>query len=77
MVSFSVGEEVLYQGERYVISTASPRPPYQYRLLATTPEGAKVQWALAADLTKMERYTRALDDTRSIKSSAANAPRRR
>ncbi|MBX3139479.1 MAG: hypothetical protein KF875_01860 [Trueperaceae bacterium] len=77
MVSFSVGEEVLYKGERYVISTASPRPPYQYRLLATTPEGAKVRWALAADLTKMERYTRALDDTRSIKSSAAGAPRRR
>ncbi len=77
MVSFTVGEEVLYQGERYVVSTASPRPPYQYRLLATTEEGVKVQWALAADLTKMERYTRPLDDTRSIKSSAPTAPRRR
>ncbi len=75
MVSFSVGEEVLYQGERYVISTASPRPPYQYRLLATTPDGAKVVWAMHADLGKLERYTKPLDDTRSIKGSGKAAGR--
>lgn len=70
MVSFSTGEEVLYRGDRYVISTSSPRPPYQYRLLATTSEGARVVWARESELEKMERYTKALDDTKSFKSSA-------
>ncbi len=76
MVSFSTGEEVLYRGDRYVISTASPLPPYQYRLLATTPEGARVVWAQASELGKMERYTRARDDTAVYASSAPGGSRR-
>ncbi|MBW7916888.1 MAG: hypothetical protein H3C53_09450 [Trueperaceae bacterium] len=75
MVSFSTGEEVLYRGERYVISTTSPQPPYQYRLLASTPDGARVVWALASELGKMERYTTARDDTKAYKSSAPGAAR--
>ncbi len=63
MTSFSVGEEVLYQGHRYVISTAPARPPYRFRLLATTAEGARVAWARPEDLHKIERYTRPNDDT--------------
>ncbi|HRP45993.1 MAG TPA: hypothetical protein PLT07_00460 [Trueperaceae bacterium] len=70
MATFSTGEEVLYQGERYVISTSSPRPPYQFRLLTTTPEGARVVWAAASELTKMERYTRPINDTTRITGSA-------
>ncbi len=76
MVSFSVGEEVMFQGKRYVISTASPRPPYQYRLLATTPEGARVAWAMLSDLGKMDNYTRPMDDTRGINSSAPTTAHR-
>lgn len=73
MATYSIGEEVLYQDQSYVIGTASPRPPYQYRLLATTPEGVKVVWALGSELTKMERYTRPKNDTESFKSSAPSA----
>lgn len=63
MVSFSVGEEVLYDGVRYVISTAPAQPPYRYRLVTTTPAGVRVVWARAEDLRKMETYTRPRDDT--------------
>lgn len=63
MASFSIGEEVMYRGLRYVISTASPHEPYRFRLLATTPEGARVAWARTDELQKMERYTRPNDDT--------------
>jgi len=77
MVSFSVGEEVIFQGKRYVISTASPRQPYQYRLLATTPEGARVAWAMRSDLGKMENYTTPNDDTSDIKGSGPTTARRR
>lgn len=76
MASFSIGEEVLYEGERYVISTSSPRPPYKYRLLATTPAGARVVWAVASELTKMERYTKPRDDTLDYRGSGPTTARR-
>lgn len=66
MASFSVGEEVLYEGRRYVISTAPAQPPYRYRLLATTQQGAKMVWATQQQLHKMEDYTRPRDDTQGI-----------
>lgn len=66
MPSFTVGEEVLYQGRRYVITTASAQPPYRYRLVATTPEGASITWARADQLHKMESYTRPHDDTERV-----------
>lgn len=70
MATYSIGEEVIYRDQRYVIGTASPRPPYQFRLLATTPDGMRVVLALESELTKMERYTHARNDTESIRSSA-------
>jgi len=66
MASFTVGEEVLYEGRRYVISTAPAQAPYRYRLLATTPAGARMVWARAEELHKMETYTRPRDDTQRI-----------
>ncbi len=69
MTSFTIGEEVLYKGERYAISTQAPLPPYQYRLVSTTPQGAKVVWAQHDELGKMERYTTAQDDTQSIRGT--------
>lgn len=66
MASFSIGEEVLYDGRRYIISTAPAQPPYRYRLLATTPQGAQMVWATPEQLQKMESYTRPRDDTQGI-----------
>ncbi len=66
MASFTVGEEVLYEGRRYVISTAPAQPPYRYRLLATTPAGARMAWARAEELHKIDAYTRPHDDTQNI-----------
>ncbi|MEJ2667495.1 MAG: hypothetical protein P8Z81_10430 [Deinococcales bacterium] len=63
MTSFSVGEEVLFEGRRYVITTTSAEPPYRYRLVATTPEGASVAWARPEQLRKIESYTTPVDDT--------------
>ena len=66
MPSFTIGEEVLFDGHRYVITTASARPPYRYRLVSSTPEGARMTWARPEDLHKMESYTRPKDDTDRI-----------
>ncbi len=63
MASFTIGEEVLHRGERYVITTAAPGVPYRYRLVATTPDGARVVWATQDALTKMDRYRVPVDDT--------------
>lgn len=63
MPSFTIGEEVLFEGRRYVITTANAQPPYRFRLVATTPEGARIAWARAEDLSKIESYTRPRDDT--------------
>ena len=60
---YTVGEEVLFRGERFVISTASPQPPYRYQLLATTPKGVRFIWANPDQLGKMSRYTTPVDDT--------------
>jgi len=66
MASFMVGEEVLYKGRRYVIGTAPAQPPYRYRLVATTPDGARTASARAEDLHKLEAYTRPRDDTQHV-----------
>lgn len=63
MSSFTIGEEVHYRGQRFVVSQSSDRQPLRYRLLATTPEGAKVVWAPADALEKIARYTRPVNDT--------------
>ncbi len=62
MPTFTVGEEVLFEDERYVISTIEPATG-RYRLLATTPSGARMVWVPHAKLRKMTRYTVANDDT--------------
>jgi len=69
MATFTVGEEVLFEDERYVVSSID-RTDGRYRLLATTPDGARVVWAPHAALHKLARYTDERDDT------ARMAPRR-
>lgn len=63
MATFTIGEEVMFDEERYVISSISEDEPVRYRLLATGKTGAKVVWANPRDLEKMDRYTGVVDDT--------------
>lgn len=63
MSSFTIGEEVIYDDERYVIAGISRDQPPRYRLLATTPKGARVVWVSPQQLKKMARYTEPVDDT--------------
>ena len=63
-MTFTMGEEVLYNGERYVIWGISEDKPVHYRLLATTKQGAKIIWASLNDVEKIKRYTEAKDDTK-------------
>lgn len=73
-MSFTIGEEVMYRGQRYAISIGSPPPPYDYRLVRTTPDGAEIVWVQAGELGKMDDYTRPRDDTQLFRGSR---PKRR
>ena len=68
-MSFYIGDEVLYQGERYTISIAKPVEPYQYKLVRTTAEGAEVVWALESELEHIKSYTCPRDDTQLVRGS--------
>ncbi len=68
-MSFLIGEEVLYRGDRYSISIARLAEPYQYRLVRTTEDGAEIVWAQANELEKIKTYTSARDDTQAIRGS--------
>ncbi|CAN5789165.1 hypothetical protein BH24DEI2_BH24DEI2_11000 [soil metagenome] len=63
MPTFTIGEEVMYDDERFVIAAISVDEPVRYRLLATTPSGARMVWANPKDLGKMLNYTQPDDDT--------------
>lgn len=66
MATFTVGEEVLFEGERFVVGDKSAEPPYRYRLLATRPDGARIVWAWHQELSKLASYHQARDDTDRI-----------
>jgi hypothetical protein len=62
---YTVGEEVLYQGRRFVIAGIRPGP-YGVRLLAASDrhdEEADIVWASEAELAPLESYTRPRYDT--------------
>ena len=63
MPTFTIGEEVMYDDERFVIAAISADEPVRYRLLATTPQGARMVWVSPKDLEKMLSYTESNDDT--------------
>jgi hypothetical protein len=65
MPTYTIGEEVLFDDERFVVSSIDA-DGQRYRLLATTPAGARVVWARHHDLHKMTRYTKPTDDTLRI-----------
>lgn len=59
---YMVGEEVLCDGERYVVAGIG-EGPYPYRLLATHPEGARIRWAAGPELSPLRSYTEPRADT--------------
>lgn len=63
MATFTIGEEVMRDGVRYVITTQQPQPPYRYRLVRTTSEGPEVKWVHADELSKISSYTTPRADT--------------
>jgi hypothetical protein len=63
---FTHGEEVLLEGERFVIAGIEGSPATRYRLLATSPTGPRVVWAPASALRKIDSYTRPRDDTDDV-----------
>lgn len=69
-MKFSIGEEVIYRGQRYAISIAKPAAPYQYRLVRTTRDGAEIVWAQENELRKIESYTKPRDDTQLIRGTS-------
>lgn len=62
-MTFTVGEEVLVDDVRYVVSTIEGDPPTRYRVLASTPRGAHVRWVAPHELRKLSVYVRPRDDT--------------
>lgn len=68
MPTYTVGEEVLFEDRRYVVSMIDTDGG-RYRLLATTPAGAHVRWARHGQLQKMARYLHPKDDTDRIRRS--------
>jgi hypothetical protein len=63
MDGYQVGEEVLYDGDIYVVSARGPTPPYRYRLIASRPGGTRFIWAEEDELDRIDNYLRPLDDT--------------
>jgi hypothetical protein len=62
---FTVGEEVLYDGRRFVIAGTRPGP-YGFRLLAASDrhdDEADIVWAAEAEMTPLESYVRPRHDT--------------
>ena len=66
MVTFTIGEEVLYDDIRWVIAGMKGDDAKRYRLLATRPEGARITWATHDDLQKISSYTEPKDDTARV-----------
>ena len=63
--TYTVGEEVLYDGERYVIA-GRREGPYGFRLLRSggrTAEPERIVWAEESSLAPLRSYTDPRDDT--------------
>lgn len=65
MSKFSVGEEVRYDGDVYVISSRVDGPVPRYRLLASRPGGTRFQLVEEDQLQEIESYLNSRADTDS------------
>lgn len=55
-ISFAIGEEVIYDEERYIVAGYEAARVTPYRLLATSSQGVKVVWSTEAELQPVARY---------------------
>lgn len=63
--AYMIGEEVLYDGDRYVIAGRRVGP-YGYRLLSSSGRhsgDSKIVWAAERELSPLRSYTEARHDT--------------
>lgn len=60
---FLIGDEILFNGKRHVISEYSEESGY-YRLLSVGEKGTKFSWAKEDQIEKINKYSTAIDDTR-------------
>lgn len=63
MRPFTIGEEVLYDGERFVITTSRPPEPYEFTIARSGAEGAQILWANSSQLKRISQYVDPKDDT--------------
>lgn len=63
MSKFTVGEEVRYDGDIYVISSRVDGPVPRYRLLASRPGGTRFQLVEEDKLQEIESYLESDADT--------------
>ncbi len=60
---FLIGDEILFNGKRHVISEYSEESGY-YRLLSVGEKGTKFSWAKESEIKKIGKYVKAIDDTK-------------
>ncbi len=60
---YDVGEEVIYDEERYIISQIDQGRSSPYKLISSTNKGSRIVWAREKDLERMERYITAVHDS--------------
>lgn len=60
---FLIGDEILFNGKRHVISEYSEDSGY-YRLLSVGEKGTKFNWAKKDEIKQISKYVKTIDDTR-------------
>ncbi len=60
---YDVGEEVLYDEERYIISQIDEGRSSPYKLLAGSDRGGRIVWAREKDLERIKKYITAVHDS--------------
>jgi len=60
---YDVGEEVMYDEERYIISQIDEGRSSPYKLLAGSDRGGRIVWAREKDLERIKTYITAVHDS--------------
>lgn len=60
---FDVGEEVIYEEDRYIISQIVADRSSPYKLLAGSDRGGRIVWAREKDLERIKKYITAVHDS--------------
>lgn len=60
---YDVGEEVMYDEDRYIISQIDEGRSSPYKLLAGSDRGGRIVWAREKDLERIKKYITAVHDS--------------